>query len=46
VQKILGHTQISTTQRYSHLSQATLIDAADAVTMSVGSALSGLSEKV
>jgi len=45
VQKILGHTQISTTQRYSHLSQATLIDAADAVTLTVGNALSDLGEK-
>ena len=31
VQKILGHAQISTTQRYAHLSQDTLIDAANAV---------------
>ena len=31
VQKILGHTQIKTTQRYAHLSQDTLIDAANAV---------------
>lgn len=31
VQKILGHSQISTTQRYAHLSQDTLIDAANAV---------------
>jgi integrase len=46
VQKILGHTQISTTQRYSHLSQETLIDAADAVTLTVGNALSALGEKV
>ena len=37
VQKILGHTQIKTTQRYAHLSQDTLIDAANVVpfTMSV-----------
>lgn len=31
VQKILGHTQIKTTQRYAHLSQDTLLAAADAV---------------
>lgn len=31
VQRILGHTQIKTTQRYAHLSQDTLLDAADAV---------------
>ena len=29
VQRILGHTQIKTTQRYAHLSQDTLIDAAN-----------------
>jgi site-specific recombinase XerD len=29
VQKIHGHTQIKTTQRYAHLSQDTLIDAAN-----------------
>jgi integrase len=31
VQKILGHTQIKTTQRYAHLSQETLLDATNAV---------------
>ena len=31
VQKILGHTQISTTQRYAHLSQDTLLEAANVV---------------
>jgi hypothetical protein len=31
VQKILGHTQIKITQRYAHLSQGTLIDAANVV---------------
>lgn len=31
VQKILGHTQIKTTQRYAHLSQDTLLDAANVV---------------
>lgn len=29
VQKILGHTQIRTTQRYAHLSQETLLEAAN-----------------
>jgi integrase len=37
VQRILGHTQIKTTQRYAHLSQDTLLDAADAVGNLVGS---------
>ncbi|HCT98569.1 MAG TPA: integrase [Methylococcaceae bacterium] len=30
VQNILGHSQLSTTQRYAHLSQKTLVDAANA----------------
>ena len=36
VQKILGHTQVKTTQRYAHLSQDTLIDAANAAMNSMG----------
>lgn len=32
VQHILGHTQVKTTQRYAHLSQDTLLDAANAAT--------------
>lgn len=35
VQKILGHTQIKTTQRYAHLSQDTLIDAANVVPFAI-----------
>lgn len=31
VQHILGHTQVSTTQRYAHLSQTTLLDATNSV---------------
>ena len=38
VQRILGHTQIKTTQRYAHLSQDTLLDAADAVDNLIGAA--------
>ena len=33
VQNILGHSQSSTTQRYAHLSQQTLIDAANAASI-------------
>jgi integrase len=36
VQKILGHTQIRTTQRYAHLSQETLLEAANAAVDAVG----------
>lgn len=36
VQKILGHTQIKTTQRYSHLSQETLLAAADTAVEALG----------
>ena len=37
VQRILGHSQIKTTARYSHLSQDTLVAAADAAFQMVGS---------
>lgn len=37
VQKILGHSQIKTTQRYAHLSQDTLLDAVDAANQVAGS---------
>lgn len=33
VQKLLGHTQIKTTQRYAHLSQQTLLEAANVVSL-------------
>jgi integrase len=36
VQKILGHTQLKTTQRYSHLAPETLLNAADAVAQAAG----------
>lgn len=36
VQKILGHTQIKTTQRYSHLSQDTLLAAVNSAVESLG----------
>ena len=36
VQTILGHSQSRTTQRYAHLSQTTLLDAAAAAATAVG----------
>jgi integrase len=36
VQKILGHTRIDTTQRYAHLSQSTLLAAANAAVDEIG----------
>ena len=36
VQHLLGHTQIKTTQRYSHLSQDTLLDASNSVNTALG----------
>lgn len=36
VQKILGHTQLKTTQRYSHLSPETLIDAVESAWVGAG----------
>ena len=39
VQKILGHTQVKTTQRYAHLSQDTLLDAANAATRAMGAVM-------
>lgn len=39
VQHILGHTQVKTTQRYAHLSQDTLLAAANAATRAVGSVM-------
>jgi site-specific recombinase XerD len=36
VQRILGHAQASTTMRYSHLSQKTLLEAAEAAAGAAG----------
>ena len=38
MQKILGHTQVKTTQRYNHLAQETLVDACNSVVNSLGDA--------
>lgn len=40
VQRILGHSQVKTTQRYAHLSQDTLLAAANAATEAVGAVMS------
>ena len=44
VQKILGHTQIKTTQRYSHLSQDTLLAAVNTAVDLLGPAFGGPSK--
>ena len=36
VQKILGHTQVKTTQRYAHLAPQTLLDASNVATLVMG----------
>ena len=38
VQKILGHSQVKTTQRYSHLAQETLLDAVNVAPDALGEA--------
>ena len=38
VQKILGHTQVRTTQRYAHLAQETLLEAANTAVNALGDA--------
>jgi len=46
VQRILGHTQISTTQRYAHLSQDSLLTAANEIGKAIPSLLINPIEKV
>ena len=41
VQRILGHSQIASTQRYSHLSSKTLLEAADAAAGASGITMPG-----
>ena len=46
VQKLLGQTQIKTTQRYAHLSQDTLLAASNAATLAVGSVMGVMPNRV
>jgi site-specific recombinase XerD len=39
VQRLLGHSQIKTTQRYAHLAPETLLEATNAATRAVGSVM-------
>ena len=41
VQRILGHTQVKTTQRYAHLSHDTLLEAANSASNAVGAVMLG-----
>ena len=45
VQKILGHSQIKTTQRYAHLTETTLVDAANAAGDAIKNAFGGPQNK-
>jgi len=46
VQKLLGHTQIKTTQRYAHLAPETLLDASNAATRAIGSLMGVMPNQV
>jgi len=46
VQKILGHTQVKTTQRYAHLAPQTLLDASNVATLAVGSVMGVMPNRV
>ncbi|NBS40701.1 MAG: hypothetical protein EBS73_15905 [Betaproteobacteria bacterium] len=46
VQKLLGHTQIKTTQRYAHLAPETLLAASNAATLAVGSIMGVMPNRV
>ncbi len=46
VQKLLGHTQVRTTQRYAHLAPETLLDASNAATRAVGSIMGVMPNRV
>lgn len=44
VQRLLGHTQIKTTQRYAHLSHDTLLDATNAASKAIGADMSAMTQ--
>jgi integrase len=46
VQRLLGHTQIKTTQRYAHLSHDTLLDATNAASRAIGGLLMPLTPPI
>lgn len=46
VQKLLGHTQVKTTQRYAHLAPETLLDASNAATRAIGSLMGVMPNRV
>jgi integrase len=46
VQKLLGHTQVRTTQRYAHLAPETLLAASNAATRAVGSIMGVMPNRV
>jgi site-specific recombinase XerD len=46
VQKLLGHTQIKTTQRYAHLSPETLLEATNAASRAVGPVMGVMPDRV
>jgi len=46
VQKLLGHTQLKTTQRYAHLAPETLLAASNAATLAVGSVMGVMPNRV
>jgi site-specific recombinase XerD len=41
VQKLLGHAKVTTTERYAHLANQTLLDATDAAAHMTGITVSG-----
>jgi len=46
IQRLLGHTQIKTTQRYAHLAPETLLDASNAATRAIGSLMGVMPNQV